>query len=321
MTDEQVQARLENKEADSQVIVLEDDELESDEETTSQQKPSTEQPKTTEQQPEEAQDQTHQAQLIESVSPASSHSTSGQEAHPIEASNQEHQTPYSTVGMEQDRNDDANTQNYNEIWATIAPQPSPSLKVLQQTMQLNELNVNNTNASDGHSTEDHFKNTQDQGQSKTKKGSSSHAGNSALRQPKASENKDDKPAVGSAEWHRLRRENHKQVERRRRETINDGINEIARIVPGCEKNKGSILQRAAAYIRQLKETETSSMEKWTLEKLLTDQAMSELNRQVEVLKTELDRIRMENSYLKRELEAASCHQRDTSKRQKLDHEK
>lgn len=127
--------------------------------------------------------------------------------------------------------------------------------------------------------------------------------------------KDDKPAVGSPEWHKLRRENHKQVERRRRETINEGINEIARIVPGCEKNKGSILQRAAVYIRQLKEAEAATVEKWTLEKLLTDQAISELNRQVEVLKNELDRARLENSYLKRDLESSS---HSLSKKQKLE---
>jgi len=49
-----------------------------------------------------------------------------------------------------------------------------------------------------------------------------------------------KPPVGSDEWHRVRRDNHKEVERRRRETINEGITELARIVPGSEKNKGSI---------------------------------------------------------------------------------
>ncbi|KAI8994772.1 hypothetical protein BDB01DRAFT_711827, partial [Pilobolus umbonatus] len=112
----------------------------------------------------------------------------------------------------------------------------------------------------------------------------------------------DKPAVGSDEWHRQRRENHKHVERRRRETINEGINEIARIVPGCEKNKGSILNRAAVYIRQLKENEASTLEKWTLEKLLTDQAINELNRQVEILKVELERTRHENGYLKSQVE-------------------
>lgn len=98
-----------------------------------------------------------------------------------------------------------------------------------------------------------------------------------------------KPAVGTDEWHRVRKDNHKEgksklgspfgsshapcwadpggvVERRRRETINEGINELAKIVPGCEKNKGSILQRAVSFITQLRENETQNIEKWTLEK-------------------------------------------------------
>ncbi|KAK9766706.1 basic helix-loop-helix protein [Basidiobolus ranarum] len=95
-----------------------------------------------------------------------------------------------------------------------------------------------------------------------------------------------KPPVGSDEWHRVRRENHKEVERRRRETINSGINELAKIVPGCEKNKGSILSRTVQYIHQLKESEATNIEKWTLEKLLTDQAINELSAQVEMLKAD-----------------------------------
>jgi transcriptional regulator CBF1 len=99
----------------------------------------------------------------------------------------------------------------------------------------------------------------------------------------------NRPPVGSEEWHRLRRDNHKEVERRRRETINDGISELAKIVPGCEKNKGSILARAVQYIQQLKENESHNIEKWTLEKLLTDQAMAELQQTNEKLKLELER--------------------------------
>lgn len=121
-----------------------------------------------------------------------------------------------------------------------------------------------------------------------------------------------KPAVGSEEWHRVRRDNHKEgefpslhvashartayadrsyakVERRRRETINEGINELAKIVPGCEKNKGSILQRAVAFITQLKENEAQNIEKWTLEKLLTEQAIAELSASVDKLKNECER--------------------------------
>ncbi|CAG8739859.1 3283_t:CDS:2, partial [Ambispora leptoticha] len=102
-----------------------------------------------------------------------------------------------------------------------------------------------------------------------------------------------KPPVGSEEWHRQRRENHKEVERRRRDTINAGINELAKIVPGCEKNKGSILNRAVQYIQQLKENEAANIEKWTLEKLLTDQAIQDLQAQLDMLKTENTRLRSE----------------------------
>ncbi|KAK9450702.1 uncharacterized protein V1518DRAFT_411479 [Limtongia smithiae] len=98
-----------------------------------------------------------------------------------------------------------------------------------------------------------------------------------------------KPAVGTEEWHRQRRDNHKEVERRRRENINDGITELAKIVPGCEKNKGSILARAVQYIQQLKDNETANIEKWTLEKLLTEQTISELHTLTEKLKSDLDR--------------------------------
>ncbi|KAL7626741.1 basic helix-loop-helix protein [Parahypoxylon ruwenzoriense] len=98
-----------------------------------------------------------------------------------------------------------------------------------------------------------------------------------------------KPAVGSEEWHKMRKDNHKEVERRRRETINEGINELAKIVPGCEKNKGSILQRAVIFITQLKQNEAQNIEKWTLEKLLTEQAIQELSASNDKLKQECER--------------------------------
>ncbi|KAI0377813.1 hypothetical protein F5Y04DRAFT_263321 [Hypomontagnella monticulosa] len=107
-----------------------------------------------------------------------------------------------------------------------------------------------------------------------------------------------KPAVGSEEWHKMRKDNHKEVERRRRETINEGINELAKIVPGCEKNKGSILQRAVIFITQLKENEAQNIEKWTLEKLLTEQAIQELSASNDKLKTECERVYRELSMWK-----------------------
>ncbi|KAL9123585.1 MAG: hypothetical protein Q9217_006996, partial [Psora testacea] len=103
----------------------------------------------------------------------------------------------------------------------------------------------------------------------------------------------NKPAVGTDEWHKVRKDNHKEVERRRRETINEGINELAKIVPGCDKNKGAILQRGVQYITQLKDNETRNIEKWTLEKLLTDQAIQELSANIDKLKEELRKAREE----------------------------
>lgn len=74
----------------------------------------------------------------------------------------------------------------------------------------------------------------------------------------------------------------KEVERRRRGNINEGINALAKIVPNGsgEKAKGAILSRAVQYIHHLKENEARNIEKWTLEKLLMDQAMGDLQAQL-----------------------------------------
>lgn len=44
----------------------------------------------------------------------------------------------------------------------------------------------------------------------------------------------------------------RQVEARRREGINAGVAALQKIVPGCSKEKGSILQRTAEYIEELR---------------------------------------------------------------------
>lgn len=94
------------------------------------------------------------------------------------------------------------------------------------------------------------------------------------------------------------------VERRRRETINEGINELQKIVPGCEKNKGSILARAVQFITQLKLNESQNIEKWTLEKMLTEQAIAELSSTCDKLKTECQRAWAECERLKTAAEKA-----------------
>jgi len=68
-----------------------------------------------------------------------------------------------------------------------------------------------------------------------------------------------------------------KVERRRRETINEGINELAKIVPGSEKNKGAILSRAVSYIQKLLDDNNQNIDKWTFEKLITEQAINDLS--------------------------------------------
>lgn len=98
-----------------------------------------------------------------------------------------------------------------------------------------------------------------------------------------------KPQHGTDEWHKQRRDNHKEVERRRRESINQGIKELALMIPTNDTNKAQILLRGVEYIKRLKENENNNIEKWTLEKLLTEQAVSELSASNEKLKQELER--------------------------------
>ena len=97
----------------------------------------------------------------------------------------------------------------------------------------------------------------------------------------------------------------KEVERRRRGNINEGINELGRIVPSGsgEKAKGAILSRAVQYIHHLKENEARNIEKWTLEKLLMDQAMGDLQAQLEEIKRLWEEERMARGRLESEIEA------------------
>ena len=96
----------------------------------------------------------------------------------------------------------------------------------------------------------------------------------------------------------------KEVERRRRGNINEGINELGRIVPSGsgEKAKGAILARAVQYIHHLKENEARNIEKWTLEKLLMDQAMGDLQAQLEEIKRLWEEERIVRARLEAELD-------------------
>ncbi|KAJ1734125.1 basic helix-loop-helix protein [Coemansia sp. Benny D160-2] len=90
---------------------------------------------------------------------------------------------------------------------------------------------------------------------------------------------------GTDEWHRVRRDSHKEVERRRREVINQGIDQLAALIPGAERNKGRIIAQAVEYIHRLQDTEKKNIEKWMIERLLADQAIAKLTKQVEQLES------------------------------------
>ncbi|KAI5306708.1 AAA+-type ATPase [Ascosphaera pollenicola] len=123
----------------------------------------------------------------------------------------------------------------------------------------------------------------------------------------ARESVSQKPNVGSPEWHTIRKNNHKEgefdsqsvnhvsgaklitVERRRREAINEGINEIAKMVPGCEKAKGMILQRAIQYISSLQQEAKDMAARWETANMTTSHALSEIGAENTKVKSECDR--------------------------------
>lgn len=82
---------------------------------------------------------------------------------------------------------------------------------------------------------------------------------------------DQKPPPGTEAYNRMRKVNHKEVERKRRQTINEGLDELAKLIASPhaqpEKNKGAVLQKACGYINELKRNENANIEKYTMDKL------------------------------------------------------
>ncbi|GAA6062162.1 hypothetical protein JCM10212_002374 [Sporobolomyces blumeae] len=170
----------------------------------------------------------------------------------------------------------------------------------------------------------------------------SSSGNGALQQeedklgplPKIDDGDSDSKAKGKAtrkgrgkseerqgmkedEWEKSRKANHKEVERRRRETINAGISAIALLLPPppgaastsgsstttttttttmatstLRTNKSDILVEAANYIKHLKEKEQSDLNKWAIEKVLLDQRCAAKEKEAD----ELARLLKEKEY-------------------------
>lgn len=82
---------------------------------------------------------------------------------------------------------------------------------------------------------------------------------------------DLKPPPGTEAYAKMRKVNHKEVERKRRQTINEGLDELAKLIASPhsqpEKNKGAVLAKAVNYINELKRNENINIEKYTMEKL------------------------------------------------------
>lgn len=123
-----------------------------------------------------------------------------------------------------------------------------------------------------------------------------------------------KPPVGSEQWHQMRRDNHKEVERRRRETINDGINTLAELIATSEKNKGQILKNAIEFIKQLKEQDEARTQKAAMDKFSLMNQVTETSAQNNRLKIELQR-----AWREAETWKGKCEQRgDTRSKEQSD---
>lgn len=95
-----------------------------------------------------------------------------------------------------------------------------------------------------------------------------------------------RPSAETPEARQNRRENHRLIERRRRETINNGINELARVVPGQPKNRGTIILKAVEYIDELERAAAQSKEEaesLKREKLLLIEELAIKNKKINEL--------------------------------------
>ncbi|ORY44380.1 hypothetical protein BCR33DRAFT_785068 [Rhizoclosmatium globosum] len=91
------------------------------------------------------------------------------------------------------------------------------------------------------------------------------------------------------------KKSHKDVEKRRREAISQGIAELADLVPGATgQKKGRVVEKAIEYLTALKTAEVQSVQKWAAEKGALDEQLKRLSAQA-------DELRHRNEALRREL--------------------
>lgn len=90
------------------------------------------------------------------------------------------------------------------------------------------------------------------------------------------------------DWRKLRKESHKEVERRRRETINLAIDNLRKLLPKPEYSKAGILTSAAALIKKLKESESNHMNKWAISRIVAEQTKTSSEKAQEKMSEALD---------------------------------
>ncbi|XP_072409464.1 LOW QUALITY PROTEIN: upstream stimulatory factor 2, partial [Chiloscyllium punctatum] len=98
-----------------------------------------------------------------------------------------------------------------------------------------------------------------------------------------------------------RRAQHNEVERRRRDKINNWIVQLSKIIPDCNadntktgQSKGGILSKACDYIRELRQTNQRMQESFKdTERLQLDN---------ELLRQQIEELRGENAVLRAQLQ-------------------
>lgn len=73
-----------------------------------------------------------------------------------------------------------------------------------------------------------------------------------------------------------RRENHRLIEKRRRETINNGINELAEVLPDHSKKRSTVILKSIEYINELKQLNSTISEERDLLKARNQELVNEL---------------------------------------------
>lgn len=98
----------------------------------------------------------------------------------------------------------------------------------------------------------------------------------------------------------------KNVEKKRRETINNGIERIANQLPPADRktNKSQILEAAATYIMELKRIDNENSQRWLSEKAALDSSLESAKRDGDYWKTELLRLQNHNAVMRQALDHA-----------------